>query len=97
MAAGSWLGNARSPPPPDVGAAVAGFRSRGARVAVFLAGALPFAVYLRTMAPTVFGLDSAELTTGSYVLGIVHAPGSPTFLLLGHLFTWLPVATSATA
>jgi hypothetical protein len=43
------------------------------------------------MAPTVFGLDSAELTTGSYVLGIVHAPGSPTFLLLGHLFTWLPV------
>jgi hypothetical protein len=75
----------------DVGAAVAATRVRAARVAVFLAGALPFGVYLRTMAPTVFGLDSAELTTGSYVLGIVHAPGSPTFLLLGHLFTWLPV------
>jgi len=58
---------------------------------VFLAGAIPFLLYLRTMAPTVYGLDSAELTTGSYVLGIVHAPGSPTFLLLGHLFTWLPV------
>jgi hypothetical protein len=58
---------------------------------VFLAAAVPFLVYLRTMAPTVYGLDSAELTTGSYVLGIVHAPGSPTFLLLGHLFTWLPV------
>ena len=58
---------------------------------MLLAATLPFAVYLRTMAPTVFGLDSAELTTGSYVLGIVHAPGSPTFLLLGHLFTWLPV------
>ena len=42
------------------------------------------------MAPTVYGLDSAELTTGAYVLGIVHAPGSPLFLLLGHLFTWLP-------
>jgi hypothetical protein len=42
------------------------------------------------MAPTVYGLDSAELTAGAYLLGIVHAPGSPTYLLLGHLFTWLP-------
>ena len=47
-------------------------------------------LYVRTMAPTVYGLDSAELTAGAYVLGIVHAPGSPTYLLLGHLFTWLP-------
>ena len=52
---------------------------------------LPFFLYLRTMAPTVYGLDSAELTTGAYVLGIVHAPGSPLYLLLGHLFTWLPI------
>ena len=66
-------------------------RLRGARLAVVLAAAIPFLVYLRTMAPTVYGLDSAELTTGSYVLGIVHSPGSPTFLLLGHLFSWLPV------
>jgi hypothetical protein len=49
-----------------------------------------FLLYLRTMAPTVYGLDSAELTAGAYVLGIVHSPGSPTYLLLGHLFTWLP-------
>ena len=55
-----------------------------------LASGLPFVVYLRTMAPTVYGLDSAELTTGAYVLGIVHAPGSPLFMLLGHAFTWLP-------
>lgn len=57
---------------------------------VLMAALVPFAAYLRTMAPTVYGLDSAELTTGAYVLGIVHAPGAPTFLLLGHLFTWLP-------
>jgi 4-amino-4-deoxy-L-arabinose transferase-like glycosyltransferase len=42
------------------------------------------------MSPTVYGLDSAELTTGAYTLGIVHPPGSPLFLLLGHLFTYLP-------
>lgn len=55
-----------------------------------LAALPPFLLYLVTMAPTVYGLDSAELATGAYLLGIVHAPGSPTFLLLGHLFTWLP-------
>jgi hypothetical protein len=51
---------------------------------------LPLLLYLRTVAPTVYGLDSAELTAGAYLLGIVHAPGSPTYLLLGHVFTWLP-------
>ncbi|HVM98305.1 MAG TPA: DUF2723 domain-containing protein, partial [Candidatus Acidoferrales bacterium] len=62
------------------------------RYAVALAaGSLPLCVYLRTMAPTVYGLDSAELTTGAYVLGIVHSPGAPLFLLLAHVFTWLPV------
>jgi hypothetical protein len=71
-------------------AIAAAHSSRTARLAVGLAAALPLLVYLRTMAPTVYGLDSAELTTGSYVLGIVHSPGSPTFLLLGHLFSWLP-------
>src|SRR5262249_17394696 len=47
--------------------------------------------YVRTMAPTVYPLDSAELTTGAYTLGIVHAPGSPTYMLLGHLFARLPI------
>lgn len=55
-----------------------------------LAASVAFFVYWRTMAPTVYGVDSAELTTGAYVLGIVHAPGSPLFLLIGHVFTWLP-------
>jgi hypothetical protein len=48
-------------------------------------------VYLLTVAPTVYWLDSAELTTGAYTLGIVHAPGSPLFLLLGRVFAELPV------
>lgn len=52
---------------------------------------LPFVVYLRTLAPTVYGLDSAELTTGAYCLGLVHVPGYPLYLLIGHLFTRLPI------
>jgi hypothetical protein len=54
---------------------------------------LPFVVYLRTRAPTVYGLDSAELTTGAYCLGLVHAPGYPLYLLVGHLFTYLPIGS----
>jgi hypothetical protein len=52
---------------------------------------LPFFLYILTISPTVYGLDSAELTTGAYTLGIVHPPGSPLFLLLGHIFTYLPI------
>jgi hypothetical protein len=51
---------------------------------------VPFSLYCNTMAPTVYGLDSAELTTGAYTLGIVHSPGSPLFLMVGRLFCWLP-------
>ncbi len=52
---------------------------------------LPTIVYLQTMAPTVYGLDSAELSVGAYTLGLVHQPGYPLYLLLGKLFTLLPV------
>jgi hypothetical protein len=54
---------------------------------------LPSVVYLRTLAPTVYGLDSAELTTGAYCLGLVHAPGYPLYLLIGHFFTRLPIGS----
>lgn len=52
--------------------------------------ALSLTIYVRTMAPTVYGLDSAELAAGAYTLGIVHSPGSPLFLLIGKLFCFLP-------
>jgi len=48
------------------------------------------AVYLYTLAPTVQGFDSAELTVGAYALGFVHAPGYPLYMLLGHGFGRLP-------
>src|SRR3990172_8995083 len=60
-------------------------------VAALVVFAAALGVYLRTMVPTVYNLDSAELTTGAYTLGIVHPPGYPTYLLLGKLFTYLPV------
>lgn len=56
---------------------------------------IPLIGYLLTLSPTVQSLDSAELTTGSYLLGIVHATGYPLYLLLGKLFTYLPAGDIA--
>lgn len=56
-----------------------------------LAAALVLPAYLATLAPTVFLLDSAELTTAAYSLGLVHAPGYAVYLILTHLFLYLPV------
>lgn len=49
------------------------------------------ALYLLTLAPTVQGFDSAELTMGAYDLGFVHPSGYPLYLVIGHLFTRLPM------
>jgi hypothetical protein len=51
---------------------------------------LTFLVYLRTLAPGVYGFDSAELATGVFSQGVVHPPGYPLYLLIGKLFTFLP-------
>ena len=54
-----------------------------------------FAVYLRTLCPTVYVGDSGELTAAAYTLGIAHPPGYPLFCLLGKLFTFLPFGNVA--
>jgi Protein of unknown function (DUF2723) len=57
----------------------------------FLASYVACAVYLFTLAPTVFTLDSAELTLAAYTLGLAHSPGYPTYLLSLHMFQQLPI------
>ena len=52
---------------------------------------LPLSIYLVTLAPTFFGLDSAEFSTAAYRLGVPHATGYPLYIMLGKLFTFLPV------
>lgn len=55
-----------------------------------LVGTLTFAVYVRTLAPTVMWYDMGEFATASYILGVAHNTGYPLYLLLGKLFTFLP-------
>jgi hypothetical protein len=57
------------------------------------------AVYLLTLAPDLtfanYGVDGGELITAAVTLGIPHPPGYPTYVLLGKLFSYLPVGTIA--
>lgn len=52
---------------------------------------VPFLLYLLTLAPTIYNLDSAELTTAAATGGIVRATGYPLYLLLGRVWSLLPV------
>lgn len=47
-------------------------------------------IYALTLAPTVQGFDSAELTVGAYTLGLVHPTGYPLYMLVGHGAAHIP-------
>jgi hypothetical protein len=57
----------------------------------FLAFALPFTIYVFTLAPSIYNLDSAELTTASATGGLMRATGYPLYLTLGHVWSRLPL------
>ncbi len=63
--------------------------------AFFAVAAVTFLIYLSTLSPTVNSFDSAEIITGAYSLGIIHAPGYPLFLMLGYLAAHLPFGNPA--
>ena len=56
-------------------------------------------VYVATLAPGLsvehYGYDGGDLIAAARSLGIPHPTGYPTYTLLAHLFTFLPVGTIA--
>jgi len=48
------------------------------------------ALYVATLAPTIVGGDSGELTASAVTGGVPHPPGYPVFALLARLFAALP-------
>ena len=52
-------------------------------------------LYVSTMAPSVVPGDSAEFQFVPYILGIAHPPGYALYILLGKLFTLLPLGSVA--
>ncbi|MFZ0390926.1 MAG: DUF2723 domain-containing protein [Calditrichia bacterium] len=50
-----------------------------------------FVIYYLTVAPTVSYWDCGEFIACSYKLAIPHPPGAPLYLLVGRIFTLLPI------
>ena len=50
-----------------------------------------FALYVATLAPSIMGGDSGELTTAALTGGVPHPPGYPLFAMLARLFAALPL------
>ncbi len=57
----------------------------------FLASILVLVIYSFTLAPSVTQIDSGELATVQYTLGIAHPTGYPIFTLIGYLFLNIPL------
>ncbi len=69
-----------------------------ARTDAFVAALVAFsslALYTRTLAPGLLLGDSGEFQTLVYTLGMTHPTGYPVFVLLGRLFTLLPIGELA--
>ncbi len=54
-------------------------------------------VYIRTLPPTLSFWDCGEFIAASYILGIPHPPGTPTYIMFGRLATLLPLFTDICA
>jgi hypothetical protein len=73
--------NHPAPGPPFWGAVAVGFAA--------------FAAYVLCATPAAYPLDSAELATAAFGLGVAHPPGEETTLLWAKLFTLLPLGNVA--
>ncbi len=51
-------------------------------------------LYLVTLAPSTAMWDTSEYIAAAYTLGLPHPPGNPLFVILGRVFSILPIATS---
>jgi hypothetical protein len=64
------------------------------------AGVVSLAVlvlYLITLAPSTAMWDTSEYIAAAYTLGLPHPPGNPFFVLIGRVFSILPIAGSIAA
>ena len=56
---------------------------------------LAFSLYVRTLAPSLLWGDMAEFQTLSYTLGMTHPSGYMTHIIIGKLFTLIPIGNIA--
>ncbi|HEX5581896.1 MAG TPA: DUF2723 domain-containing protein, partial [Gemmatimonadaceae bacterium] len=65
---------------------------RPSYLAATAAAAVVFLLYLVTLGPSTAMWDTSEYIAAAYTLGIPHPPGNPFFVLVGRVFSLLPIA-----
>jgi len=65
--------------------------SRPSYLAAATAATLVFVLYVLTLAPSTAMWDTSEYVAAAYIMGLPHPPGNPLFILLGRVFTLLPI------
>ena len=61
------------------------------KIVFYLVTILSLIVYVLTLNPDVTYTDSGELAGACVKLGVAHPTGYPLFILIGHLWTLLPL------
>lgn len=56
---------------------------------------ISISLYWYGLVPTVPLVDGGELITAAYLNGIAHPPGFPTYLIISHLFSKIPIGNIA--
>ena len=67
------------------------------RIGAALAFLVSLVLYIRTMAPSAPFWDAGEFIAAAYTLGVPHSPGTPLYVLVGRVFTLLPLPFSIAA
>ena len=65
---------------------------RPSYLAAALAGAAVLLLYVLTLGPSTAMWDTSEYIAAAYIMGLPHPPGNPLFVLLGRVFSILPIA-----
>src|SRR3954467_14095430 len=66
--------------------------NRPSYLAAAIVSAAIFVLYLVTLAPNTAMWDTSEYIAAAYTLGLPHPPGNPFFVILGRVFSILPIA-----
>ena len=65
---------------------------RPSYLAASSAAAAVFALYVYTLAPSTAMWDTSEYISAAYRFGLPHPPGNPFFVIIGRVFSLLPIA-----
>jgi len=66
--------------------------TRPSYLAATIAAVLVFALYVITLGPSTAMWDTSEYIAAAYIMGIPHPPGNPFFVLVGRVFSIIPMA-----